>query len=208
LACRLAPRTPAPVRSIYGLKAPPAPRKDLQEIFLTGTCKACGPIAADLNSQQLNKDVAASSFVPAEELRLNTSVPVTASPSRLGVLAKDLQGFPNGRRLTDDVVDIELQALEGAAQTGTIVPALAAGDGVNTPASPPGSAFPYLALPNAKSVNLGTSNAAGSTMPKRGGQQQRRWHRPIGPGADSPGAGDRRGAGHGATRHRTAQHPP
>jgi len=157
----LDPEVPKLIQSIYGLKAPAAPRKDLQEIFLTGICKACGPIAADLNSQQLNKGVSSGSFVPAEELRLNTSVPVTASPNRLGVLAKDLQGFPNGRRLTDDVVDIELQALEGAAQTGTIVPALAAGDGVNTPASPPGSAFPYLALPNAKSVNLGTSNAAG-----------------------------------------------
>jgi len=164
----LDPEVPKLIESIYGLKAPAAPRKDLQEIFLTGICKACGPIAADLNSQQLNKDVSAGSFVPAEEMRLNTSVPVTASPNRLGVLAKDLQGFPNGRRLSDDVVDIELQALEGAAQTGTIVPALAAGDGVNTPASPPGSAFPYLALPNAKSVNLGTSNAGGMTMPSGG----------------------------------------
>ncbi len=164
----LDPEVPKLIQSIYGLKAPAAPRKDLQEIFLTGICKACGPIAADLNSQMLNKRVSPGSFVPAEELRLNTSVPVTASPNRLGVLAKDLQGFPNGRRLTDDVVDIELQALEGAAQTGTIVPALAAGDGVNTPASPPGSAFPYLALPNAKSVNLGTSNAAGMTMPSGG----------------------------------------
>ncbi|WP_435839736.1 DUF4331 family protein, partial [Streptomyces anulatus] len=34
------------------------------------------------------------------------------------VLGKDLAGFPNGRRLNDDVVDIELQALEGAARTG------------------------------------------------------------------------------------------
>jgi len=164
----LNPEVPQLIQSIYGIKAPATPRKDLQEIFLTGICKACGPIAADLNSQQLNKGASKGAFTPAEELRLNTSVPVTASPNRLGVLAKDLQGFPNGRRLTDDVVDIELQALEGAAQTGTIVPALAAGDGVNTPASPPGSAFPYLALPNAKSVNLGTSNAAGMTMPSGG----------------------------------------
>ncbi len=164
----LDPEVPKLIESIYGLKAPAAPRKDLQEIFLTGICKACGPIAADLNSQQLNKDVNKSGFTPAEELRLNTAVPVTASPNRLGVLAKDLQGFPNGRRLSDDVVDIELQALEGAAQTGMIVPALAAGDGVNNPASAPGSSFPYLALPNAKSVNLGTSNAAGMAMPSGG----------------------------------------
>ena len=42
----------------------------------------------------------------AEELRLNTKIAPAASPNRLGVLAKDTAGFPNGRRLTDDVVDI------------------------------------------------------------------------------------------------------
>ena len=47
------------------------------------------------------------------------------------MLAGDLQGFPNGRRLADDVVDIALQALEGAAQTGKLVDALAAGDKVD-----------------------------------------------------------------------------
>ena len=47
------------------------------------------------------------------------------------MLAGDLQGFPNGRRLTDDVVDIALQAVEGAAQTGKLVDALAAGDTVD-----------------------------------------------------------------------------
>jgi DNA-binding response OmpR family regulator len=47
-------------------------------------------------------------------LRLNMAVPVAAAPSRLGVLAGDLQGFPNGRRLTDDVIDIAVQAVEGA----------------------------------------------------------------------------------------------
>ena len=165
----LNPEVPKLLESIYGLKAPATPRKDLQEIFLTGICKACGPVQADLNSQMLNKGVDKGSFVPAEELRLNTSIPVSGSPSRLGVLAKDLQGFPNGRRLNDDVVDIELQALEGAAQTGKLVPALASGDGVNTPAKAPGATFPYLALPNAESVNLGGANAAGgSTMPSGG----------------------------------------
>src|SRR5262249_33756241 len=113
--------------------APPAPRGDIAEIFLTGiTTKTNGPIKADLNSQLNNKDVDPSRFRPSEMLRLNLSVPVTASPNRLGVLANDLQGFPNGRRLTDDVVDIELQALEGAAQTGKLVDALAKGDGVDT----------------------------------------------------------------------------
>ncbi|MGW7351574.1 DUF4331 domain-containing protein [Streptomyces sp. NPDC054784] len=151
------PIVPKLVEGIYGIKAPTAPRNDLVEIFLTGICKACGPIKADLNSQQLNADVEADKFVPAEELRLNMSVPPTEKPNRLGVIGKDLGGFPNGRRLNDDVVDIELQALEGAAQTGKIVPALAAGDAVDTPYREPEKSFPYVALPNTAAVNKADS---------------------------------------------------
>ena len=46
-------------------------------------------------------------------LRLNTSIAPTASPKRLGVLGGDNAGFPNGRRLGDDVIDIALQVVEG-----------------------------------------------------------------------------------------------
>ncbi|MFD7857584.1 DUF4331 domain-containing protein [Streptomyces microflavus] len=147
------PIVPELIQSIYGVPAPATPRNDLVEIFLTGICKECGPIKADLNSQRLNADVDKAKVVPAEELRLNMSVPPAAEPNRLGVLGKDLAGFPNGRRLNDDVVDIELQALEGAAQTGKIVPALAAGDAVDTPYREPGDSFPYVALPNTAAVN-------------------------------------------------------
>ena len=87
------------------------------------------------------------------------SVKPAAKPNRLGVLAGDLQGFPNGRRLTDDVVDIELQALEGAAQTGKLVDALAAGDKVDANDQAFGNSFPYLALPNTSKVG-GTAPAA------------------------------------------------
>ncbi len=157
------------IQVIYKLPAPATPRNDLKEIFLTGVCKACGPIKADLNSQMLNKDVPASSFVPAEELRLNMGVPVSSNPSRLGVLGKDLQGFPNGRRLNDDVVDIEILAVEGTAMTGVIPPALAGGDGVNGPASAPSNTFPYLALPNTAAVNqAGSGSSSGMTMPSGG----------------------------------------
>ncbi|BCJ48314.1 hypothetical protein GCM10010168_77600 [Actinoplanes ianthinogenes] len=159
----LEPEVPKLIEQIYGIPAPQTPRNDLSEIFLTGiTTKAGGPIKADLNSQLNNKDVRASAFVPAEELRLNLSVPVADKPNRLGVLGGDLQGFPNGRRLTDDVVDIELQALVGAAQTGKIVDALAAGDRVNANDQQFSGQFPYLALPNGVAVN-----SAG----KRGGAQ-------------------------------------
>jgi hypothetical protein len=149
----LDPEVPKLVEGIYKIKAPPAPRNDLAEIFLTGiTTKAGGPIQADLNSQLNNADVDPKKFVPSEQLRLNMRVPVSASPNRLGVLAKDNQGFPNGRRLTDDVIDIGVQALEGAAQNG-IVQELAAGDKVDANDRKFDASFPYLALPNSHGVN-------------------------------------------------------
>lgn len=157
----LDPEVPKLIQSIYGIKAPDTPRNDLAEIFLTGiTTKAGGPIKADLNSQLDNADVNAKQFRPSEMLRLNLSIKPTAHPNRLGVLGGDLQGFPNGRRLTDDVVDIELQALEGAAQTGKLVDALAKGDGVDANDDPFSSTFPYVALPNVGAVNGGASNSA------------------------------------------------
>ncbi|MDQ7907868.1 DUF4331 domain-containing protein [Phytohabitans sp. ZYX-F-186] len=150
------PEVPQLIEKIYGIPAPATPRNDLVEIFLTGiTTKAGGPIKADLNSQLNNKDVNPKRFVPSEQLRLNLTVPVTAEPNRLGVLAGDLQGFPNGRRLADDVVDIEVQALEGAAQTGKIVDALAAGDKVDANDQEFAGTFPYVALPNGVGVNTG-----------------------------------------------------
>lgn len=76
-----------------------------------------------------------------------------AEPDRLGVLAGDLQGFPNGRRLGDDVIDIALQAMAGAAQSGKLVDALATGDKVNQNDKPLGTRFPYIPLPGDTSVN-------------------------------------------------------
>jgi LPXTG-motif cell wall-anchored protein len=157
---------PKLIEGIYGIKAPKTPRNDLVEIFLTGIAKNAptldgskAPIQADLNSQVLNQDVKAKSFQPSEMLRLNTAVAPAANPNRLGVLGGDLQGFPNGRRLTDDVVDIAVQAVEGAAVSG-IVPALAAGDKVNANDHTFGGSFPYLALPNTSAVNLAASSKA------------------------------------------------
>src|SRR5262249_20639340 len=76
--------------AIYGISIPPAPRNDLVAVFLTGV-------------DGLNK---APGVTPAEELRLNVAIPVTKDPKRLGVLDGDIGGFPNGRRLTDDIIDI------------------------------------------------------------------------------------------------------
>ena len=84
----LTPEVPILVKSIYGINAPATPRNDLFEVFLTGIAKSAktatggaAPIAVDLNSQLLNKDVQAKNFVPAEELRLNLTVPPTATPT-------------------------------------------------------------------------------------------------------------------------------
>jgi hypothetical protein len=172
----LDPIVPKLIQAIYGIKAPATPRNDLVEIFLTGIAKNAptldgskAPIQADLNSQVLNKDVNAKNFVPSEELRLNMAVPVSATPNRLGVIGGDFEGFPNGRRLTDDVVDIALQAVEGAAQTGTIVAPLAAGDGVNANDKAFGTTFPYVALPNENSVNnVNGAPNSGAALPVGG----------------------------------------
>jgi hypothetical protein len=77
-------------------------------------------------------------------IRLNTDVLPTASPSRLGVLAGDIQGFPNGRRLTDDIVDITEQAAVGIL----LGVKTTLGDGVDRNDVAFRSTFPYIALPH------------------------------------------------------------
>jgi hypothetical protein len=162
------PEVPKLIEAIYGIEAPATPRDDLVQIFLTGiAADQGGPVDADLNSQLINKDVNPAKFQPSEMLRLNLTIPPSYDPSRLGVLGGDLQGFPNGRRLADDVVDIEIQALEGAVRTGELVEALAGGDLVDTNDSAFGDAFPYVALPNMESVNQ--SGAVGVPVGGSGG---------------------------------------
>ncbi|MDP9182815.1 MAG: DUF4331 domain-containing protein, partial [Actinomycetota bacterium] len=142
------PEVPKLIEKIYGVKAPAAPRDDLFAAFLTGI-------------KGLNQP---PKVTPSEMLRLNTAIKPTAKPNRLGVLAKDTAGFPNGRRLVDDVVDIELQALEGAIRTGKLVPALAKGDAVNTNDVSFRKAFPYVALPHSGSATKGRgSNSSNSS---------------------------------------------
>jgi Domain of unknown function (DUF4331) len=83
-------------------------------------------------------------------LRLNMAIPPTANPERLGVLAGDLAGFPNGRRLGDDVTDLALRAMAGATP---LTPAFNTGvnarlgDGVDRNDKPFLSQFPYFAAP-------------------------------------------------------------
>jgi hypothetical protein len=120
-------------------------RADLEAILLTGIPKGVidgftnftGPVQADL-------------------LRLNTSIPpATSKPSIFGLLGGDAAGFPNGRRVFDDVVSIELRAIAGVTHKlidhGYTVDAAAGEltDGLS-PADLGGpylSHFPYLGVP-------------------------------------------------------------
>jgi hypothetical protein len=93
----------------------------------------------------------------ADMLRLNTAIPPnTTSPSLYGLLGGDAAGFPNGRRVSDDVVAVELRAIAGvtfALVDKTFTPDGAAGavtDGL-TPADldvPYLDHFPYLGVPH------------------------------------------------------------
>jgi hypothetical protein len=116
------------IEAVYGIPAPETPRNDLVSVFLTGV-------------EGINKP--AGKITPSEQLRLNMSTPVTANPDRLGVIGGDTQGFPNGRRLADDVIDIALQVVEGelVGNPNDL------GDGVDANDVEFSDTFPYLALP-------------------------------------------------------------
>ena len=86
----------------------------------------------------------------ADLLRLNTGVPATptAQRKRMGLLAGDAAGFPNGRRVSDDVTDIALRAVAGVLAGGNFAgfPHNSLGDGVNANDMPYPENFPYLGL--------------------------------------------------------------
>lgn len=87
----------------------------------------------------------------ADLLRLNTGVPpaLFGSGNRLGLLAGDSAGFPNGRRVFDDVTDVALRLVAGGVLAGppfSTSPINARlGDGVNVNDAPYRTTFPYLA---------------------------------------------------------------
>jgi hypothetical protein len=126
------PELPKLLEAIYKVKAPAEPRNDLVQVFLTGVPKLNQP----------------PNVRPAELMRLNTSIPPAKSPKRLGVLDGDNAGYPNGRRLTDDVVDISLQVVAGEL-TGSKNDL---GDKVDANDRAFGSTFPYVALPTSGST--------------------------------------------------------
>jgi hypothetical protein len=86
---------------------------------------------------------------PTDTLKINLGVPPSANPSSFGVAAGDNAGFPNGRRLADDVTDVELRVIGGfllpADQGGKKLPL---GDGVDQNDVPFLTSFPYVAPPH------------------------------------------------------------
>ncbi|MDQ4142669.1 MAG: DUF4331 domain-containing protein [Actinomycetota bacterium] len=133
------PEVPRLIEKIYGIEAPDSnddkrgiQRDDLIEVFLTGI---------DGLNQPKNVE-------PAEMLRLNMSIPpcepgTCASYSSLGVIGGDNAGYPNGRRLRDDVLDVSLQVFEGEL----IGRPNELGDGVSTDDGQLSDTFPYVSLP-------------------------------------------------------------
>ncbi|MFL5850609.1 MAG: DUF4331 domain-containing protein [Solirubrobacteraceae bacterium] len=113
-----------------GLDVPETNRTDIVTALLTGipglTRIGSNPAAADT-------------------LKINLGVRPAANPKRFGVIAGDSAGFPNGRRLIDDVVDIE-ERVVGGELVGHHLPL---GDGVDRNDKPFLSSFPYLAAPDA-----------------------------------------------------------
>jgi hypothetical protein len=92
----------------------------------------------------------ANALPPADLLRVNLAVPPNVPGNRLAVLAGDPGGFPNGRRLTDDVVDIELRLLAGGTPFTPAFnhsPNNALTDGVDSNDRPFLNQFPYEAVP-------------------------------------------------------------
>jgi Domain of unknown function (DUF4331) len=122
-----------------------AARADLVAILLTGLPSGIVPGFQNFTGT-----------TQADMLRLNMAVPPAKSPNIFGILGGDLAGFPNGRRVQDDVVSIELRAIAGVTYplvNPSFTPdgaASAVTDGL-TPASNPVSflgSFPYLGVPN------------------------------------------------------------
>jgi hypothetical protein len=147
--------TLAAVLSSAGVPVAPNPRNDLLLLvqYQAPICPGCGPSDAG---------------PIADLLRLNTGIPPTepSKQKRLGFIAGDSAGYPNGRRPSDDVVDISLRAVAGilvnSAKYGTPL-----GDGVNTKNGGFNNSFPYVMPANSgrDSAHTGPGQAGCNGQP-------------------------------------------
>lgn len=167
----LTPELQTLFKALYNIPNPGKPRTDIFQIFFTGiqtsaefTLTTAGGAVTVPAGTNVNKP---ATVTPAEMVRLNTAPAFrpgasgslcAPTPSRLGLLGGDVCGFPNGRRLTDDVVEIELLAVAGAAYGVLTTDTSFAFDAKNLPAvltdgkdqndMPFLTSFPYLATPS------------------------------------------------------------
>jgi hypothetical protein len=117
-------------------------RADLHAILLTGIPTGVVPGFQNYTGP-----------VPSDMLRLNLAIPPSAEENSLGLVGGDAAGFPNGRRIKDDVVTIELRAVAGLTLPlvdPTFTPDAAASavqDGTTDTNAPLLAEFPYLGLP-------------------------------------------------------------
>jgi hypothetical protein len=145
----------AQIFASIGIPVPPAPRTDLLPLvqYMAPICPGCGPGDAG---------------PIADLLRLNTGIAPTpfGSQKRLGFLAGDTSGFPNGRRPVDDVIDIAARAVGGiladSKKYGTPI-----GDGVNVSSSQLTGTFPFLAAAydGRDSAHAGPGQAGCANLP-------------------------------------------
>ena len=118
------------------------PRADLNAILLTGIPEGVVPGFQNYTGT-----------VKADMLRLNVAIPPADDPNPLGLVGGDAAGFPNGRRIGDDVVTVELRAVAGLTiplVDPSYTPdgaASAVQDGTTDTNAPLLDAFPYLGLP-------------------------------------------------------------
>lgn len=136
----LNPEVAAVANALFHIGAPEHNRTDIVNALLVGLP---------------GKTKISPNAVPADTLKVNLGVPPAAVENRFGLIGGDLAGFPDGRRLGDDVVDIELRVIAGAL-VGHNVPL---GDGVDQNDKPFMTTFPYLAPP--------ANGFDGSSTPKR-----------------------------------------
>ncbi len=103
LAALLPALYPGAFDNLAALNEAKTARADLVAILLTGI-----PAGLIDGFQNTTGDV------QADMLRLNTAIEPAAEENPFGLLGGDLAGFPNGRRVRDDVVSIALRAVAGA----------------------------------------------------------------------------------------------
>jgi hypothetical protein len=137
------PELPHLLNAVYGTDIPDSDdstagiqRADLIQVFLTGV-------------PTLNQPAHVKA---SEMLRLNTAIaPCSTDCSTLGVIGGDVAGFPNGRRLSDDIIDVSLRVVLGVLLPDHQALADTIGDGVDANDVPFLNAFPYVAYPSSGS---------------------------------------------------------